>query len=102
MGQLPVDHWEDVGGWPRRPRVTHRPNGDVLVEIPTETGNLAYMEIERRRGYPLEHDEYTFNFTGELVDVAPEGLTAVVQLAFLALRENRRMELDVAKVVTGL
>lgn len=111
---IPVDTWGDQGRFPKRPRVVYRPRtaihpeGDpeyIDVEVPTETGDLAILSLRRRcppATAPWSWDEYTFEFSGELVDIAPEGLTAAVQLAFLALREARRLELGTAEALARL
>lgn len=91
MGDIPVDYWADSGGFPKRTRVTHRPDGTIQVEVPTETGDLAMIDIRRTWPNRLDVsgvDQYTFEFSGDLARLHPEGITAMVQMAFLAIRES--------------
>lgn len=67
-----------------RPTVEH--TGNVwTVTVPTEMGTLAVIDMIRD-----EHlDLYHLQVSGELLDLNVDGLTAVVQMAFLALKETR-------------
>lgn len=100
---IPIDTHGDRSRFPRKPVVIYRPGpffkeDDLEVQVPTETGDLVSIVIERERGSYRDQERYTFQFQGELADIAPEALTAAVQVAFLALREARRIELGLRKV----
>lgn len=97
---LPIDSHDDRNRFPRRPVVTYRPGpfhrpDDIEVQIPTETGDLVVIDV-RREEWPEQ--TYSLKFSGELADVAPEALTAGVQVALLTLREARRFELGLSRV----
>ena len=104
---LPIDRHDDRSRFPRRATVTYRPgpfhrDDEVEVLVPTETGDMVSIILEHRRGSLGHRDEYTFHLDGSLVDIAPEALTAAVQMAFLALREARALALVGARALDEL
>ena len=56
----------------------------IMVEVPTETGSRAMIDVTC-----TARDSYVVEFSGELLDVAPEGLTASIQMTMLAIKAWR-------------
>ena len=57
----------------------------ISIDVPTETGMLAVIDL----GHDESRDVYVLRIAGALFDQTPEGVTAAVQLAFLAIKEAR-------------
>lgn len=67
-----------------RVRISRGPAiGWVTVEVPTEDGRIAVVDFyQHREGF------WTVDISDELIVTAPEGLTAVLLLAFRQLAEE--------------
>jgi hypothetical protein len=68
-----------------RPTVEHSGGNIWTVSVPTETGTTAVLDIT----HDSHLDSYTLRFSGELLDLNAEGLTATIQMALLELRHTR-------------
>ncbi len=79
MNGVSVD-WRPGGG-----SVTVQADGVFVVNVPTETGSCAVIDI----AFDEARDTYSVRFSGELLDQSPEAITAAVQMTLLALRDCR-------------
>lgn len=54
------------------------------VNVPTETGRTVVVNVI----HDVLYDTYEVKFTGEVLRQSPQGVTAAVQMALLAIRQE--------------
>lgn len=75
-----------------------KPDGEFVVNVPTETGSCAVIDI----AFDEARDTYSVRFSGELLDQSPEAITAAVQMTLLALRGLSTVTSDERRERMGL
>ncbi len=66
-----------------KPSVRYDGDGSFTVEVPTEFGNIAVVDVT----YDAIRDTYSVAFSGQLLRQSPESVTVVVQLAMRAVQD---------------